>query len=359
MAGNSIGQIFKLITFGESHGKAIGGMVDGCPAGLSLDEALIQEQLDRRRPGQSSITSPRKEADRVEILSGIFEGKTLGTPIGFIIKNEDQKSEDYDAFKGKFRASHADLTYELKYAFRDHRGGGRASARETACRVVGGSIANQLLAASGLEIIAWVSQIGQISMPLDAIPSNRKRIDQNAVRCPDPLIAETMKQAIEHAAETGDSLGGIISCLVKNCPSALGEPVFDKLEADLAKAMLSINASKGFELGSGFRAAAMRGSEYRDHFIANSELIKTTSNHDGGINGGISNGMDIFFRVAFKPVSTSSSNQELIDRSGKITLIEKGGRHDPCVVPRAVPIVESMTALVLADHWLRNRSATV
>jgi len=359
MPGNSFGQIFKLSTFGESHGKAIGGIIDGCPAGLSLDESLIQHQLDRRRPGQSDISTQRKENDRVELLSGVFEGKTLGTPIGFIIRNKDQRPADYDSLKDKFRPSHADLTYELKYGHRDHRGGGRASARETACRVVGGAVAMQLMALSGIVLKAWVSQIGNIKIPENFIPGDQEKIDINPVRCPHPETANAMIAAIKQAAADGDTLGGQITCLIQHYPPGAGEPVFDKLEADLAKAILSVNAAKGFEIGSGFKGASMPGSLYRDHFVFDNGKIKTKTNHDGGINGGISNGMDIVFRVAFKPVSTSSSEPLIMDKQGRESQLEKAGRHDSCIVPRAVPIVESMAALVLADHWLRMRSSKI
>ncbi len=359
MPGNSFGQIFTLSTFGESHGKAIGGIIDGCPAGLRIDESFIQHQLDRRRPGQSDISTQRKEKDRVELLSGIFEGKTLGTPIGFIIRNKDQRPADYDSLKDKFRPSHADLTYALKYGHRDHRGGGRASARETACRVVGGSIAMQLLALNGIAIRAWVSQVGSVKTPENFIPEDHEDIDSNPVRCPHRETADAMIAAIKHLATDGDTLGGEITCLIQHYPPGVGEPVFDKLEADLAKAMLSINAAKGFEIGLGFKGISMPGSLYRDHFVFENGEIKTKTNHDGGINGGISNGMDILFRVAFKPVSTSRYEPDVMDKQGHESRMEKAGRHDPCVVPRAVPIVESMAALVLADHWLRMRTSKI
>lgn len=357
MSGNSFGKLFKLSTFGESHGEAIGGVIDGCPAGIQLDIEAIQLQLDRRKPGQSHLVTQRKESDTVKFLSGIFEGKTTGMPIGFIIPNEDQRSKDYAHNKDVFRPSHADYTYFEKYGIRDYRGGGRSSARETACRVVGGSIAEQFLKLNGIEICAWVYQTGEIKMKDDGFRLfGRTQVDKNLVRCPEEETAIKMQEQIEAVRKKGDTIGGIIRCLVKNVPVGLGEPVFDKLHADLGKAMLSINAVKGFEFGAGFASALMKGSEMNDEFIAGKK-IKTKTNFSGGIQGGISNGEDIYFSVAFKPVATIVKEQETINEKGESTTISGKGRHDPCVVPRAVPIVESMTALVLADYLLRNRAA--
>ena len=349
MAGNTFGTLLRLTTFGESHGKALGGILDGMPSGVAINEEKIQTQLDRRKPGQSKITTHRKESDTVEILSGIFKGKTTGTPIGFSISNSDKKSEDYDALKDVYRPSHADFTYDAKYGFRDHRGGGRSSARETVCRVVAGAIAEQLL--PQVKITAYVKQVGALVANCASIP-NREKIDENLVRCPDAAVAEEIIALIEKLKTKGDSVGGVIECRVTGVAAGWGEPVFDKLHADLGKAMLSINAVKGFEYGSGFAAAAMLGSVHNDSFEAPG---KTKTNHSGGIQGGISNSEEIIFRVAFKPVATIAKTQETINKSGeKITLVAKG-RHDPCVVPRAVPIVEAMAALVLADHYLRQK----
>ena len=355
MAGSSIGSVFRLTTFGESHGPAIGGIIEGCPAGLTIDNDHIQLMLDRRKPGQSAITSPRKEDDLVEFLSGIFEGKTTGSPIGFIIRNKDAKSGDYDHLKGTYRPSHADFTWESKYGIRDHRGGGRSSARETACRVAAGAIAVQLLKTSGMTVSAWVSSVGEISIPDTSF--DLSTVYANDIRCPHPETAKRMIELIEEVKLKGDSLGGIISCRITGVPPGLGEPVFDKLHADLGKAMLSINAVKGFEIGSGFRAAAMRGSAHNDPFTNESGKITTSTNNSGGIQGGISNGSDINFRIAFKPVATIMSEQDSVNSSGEKVTIQPKGRHDPCVVPRAVPIVEGMAALILADHLLRNRTS--
>jgi len=356
MAGNSLGTLFRLTTFGESHGKAIGGIVDGCPAGIRINLEHIQQELDRRRPGQSDLTTQRKESDTVEILSGIFEGLTTGTPIAFVIPNADQRSKDYSNLKDVYRPSHADYVYEAKYGIRDHRGGGRSSARETACRVAAGAIAKQMLQQDGIEIRSFVSSIGQV----DVQKSHRDlelSVPENEVRCPDPDAAAKMRSAIEEARDDGETLGGIITGIALNVPAGLGEPVFDKLHAELGKAMLGINAVKGFEIGSGFAAAKMKGSEHNDTFEFVDGKPSTTSNFSGGIQGGISNGMDIVFRVAFKPVASISKKQQTITKRGEETELEIKGRHDPCVVPRAVPIVEAMTALVLADFYLRNRSA--
>ena len=356
MAGNTFGKIFTLTTFGESHGEAMGGIIDGCPTGLVIDIEFIEKELDRRRPGQSTITTQRKESDKVEFLSGIFEGKTLGTPIGFIVKNEDQKSKDYDHNKDVYRPSHADYTYEAKYGIRDHRGGGRASARETVSRVVAGAIAKLILKKNNISINAYTSQVGDIKLLKKYQELDFNKIDSNVVRCPDEFIAETMIQRIEQVRKAGDTIGGVISCIVAGTPVGLGEPVFDKLHADLGKAMLSINAVKGFEYGSGFDGATMKGSEHNDAFFKDEkETIHTLTNHSGGIQGGISNGEAIYFRVAFKPVATIMQEQDTVDFQGSKAKIMGKGRHDPCVLPRAVPIVEAMAALVLVDHLLRNR----
>lgn len=358
MAGNTFGKIFTLTTFGESHGEALGGIIDGCPSGLNIDLDFIQSELDRRRPGQSHIVTQRKEGDKVEFLSGIFEGKTMGTPIGFIIRNENQKSKDYDHNVDVYRPSHADYTYDAKYGIRDHRGGGRSSARETVCRVVAGAIAKLILKPYGITINAYTSQVGDIKLLKDYHDLDFSKIDSNVVRCPDELIAETMIQRIEQVRKAGDTIGGVISCVIKGTPMGLGEPVFDKLHADLGKAMLSINAVKGFEYGSGFEGVKMNGSEHNDVFLPLSEGegqgVRLKTNHSGGIQGGISNGEDIYFRVAFKPVATIMQKQNTVNSKGEAAEIMGKGRHDPCVLPRAVPIVEAMAALVLVDHLLRN-----
>ncbi len=363
MAGNSFGQLFRITTFGESHGEAIGVIIDGCPSNLEVDMDFIQSELDKRKPGQSKITTQRKESDTVQILSGVFEGKTTGTPIAMIIPNEDQRSKDYSHIKDAYRPSHADFTYDAKYGHRDHRGGGRSSARETAARVAAGAIAKLLLQQSGIEIFAHVSAAGTIEAPqlsINSIPELLEIRESNIVRCADPATANQMIELIDGIRKEGDTVGGKISCLVKNCPVGLGEPVFDKLHADLGKAMLSINAVHGFDYGSGFAGSEMKGSEHNDLFIAPSEgqensSFRTQTNYSGGIQGGISNGMDITFRVAFKPVATIMQNQASLDSSGNAATVQGKGRHDPCVVPRAVAIVEAMAALVLADHLLRNK----
>lgn len=349
---NTIGQLFRLTTFGESHAAAIGGAIDGCPAGLALDVAAIQAELDRRKPGQSAITSQRKESDTVQILSGVFEGKTTGGPIGFIIPNEDQRSKDYSNIKEVYRPSHADFTYDSKYGFRDYRGGGRSSARETANWVVAGAIAKQLL--SSVRINAFVSAVGEESVVKPYQELDFSQIENNVVRCPDKEAAARMIQLIESTKLAGDSLGGTITCVVQGVPAGWGEPIFDKLHAQLAKAMLSINAVKGFEYGSGFCGAKMKGSEHNDSFVAGG---RTTSNLSGGIQGGISNGMDIYFRLAFKPTATIMQTQNTINQAGEKVQLKSKGRHDPCVVPRAVPVVEAMAALVLADFYLLNKNA--
>ncbi|MCB2218853.1 MAG: chorismate synthase [Bacteroidetes bacterium] len=359
MAGNTFGTRFKLTTFGESHGTAIGGIIDGCPAGLEIDTAFIQVEMERRRPGHDKISSARKEMDQVEFLSGFFEGKTTGTPIGFMIRNQDQKSTDYNHIKDTYRPSHADYTYDQKYGIRDYRGGGRASARETACRVAAGAIAKLLLGKANMEIYSFVSQIGAIQ--LKQIPDilDPKDVESSPVRCPDKKTSRDMVKLIEKTRSEGDTLGGIITCVIRHAPAGLGEPVFDKLEAELAKAMLSINAVKGFEIGSGFQSAAMKGSEHNDIFTNTEGQTSTLTNFSGGVQGGISNGMDIIFRVAFKPVATLMSDQVSVDRSGKQITLQGKGRHDVCVVPRAVPIVEAMAALVIADLYLRNMGAKI
>lgn len=351
MAGNTFGTLFKLMTYGESHGVAIGGVLEGCPSGLTLDTDAIQNELNRRKPGQSAIVTQRKEADEVEFLSGIFEGKTTGTPIGFAIRNTNQKSQDYSHIKDSYRPSHADFVYDKKYGFRDYRGGGRSSARETASRVVAGAIAKQFL--KNISINAFVSQVGDLKMDKDYRSLDFSLIESNPVRCPDPETAKKMEDHIKQVRKEGDTIGGIISCVIKNVPVGLGEPVFDKLHAELGKAMLSINAVKGFEYGSGFEGVKMRGSQHNDPFNADGS---TKTNHSGGIQGGISNGMDIYFNVAFKPVATVIQAYETIDSAGNTVQAQGKGRHDPCVVPRAVPIVEAMAALVLADYMLINRT---
>lgn len=350
MAGNSFGQGFRLTTFGESHGAALGGVIDGCPAGIKLDVAAIQAELDRRKPGQSAIVTQRKEPDTVEFFSGIFEGITTGTPIGFAIRNTNQKSKDYSHIKDSYRPSHADYVYEQKYGLRDYRGGGRSSARETACRVVAGAIAKQFL--SGVKFTAYVSAVGDISLSKPYQALDFSVIEKNPVRCPDPQKAEEMEAYIKKIRKQGDTVGGVIRCVIQNVPVGLGEPVFDKLHAELGKAMLSINAVKGFEYGSGFAGASMTGSQHNDHY---KEDGTTKTNYSGGIQGGISNGMDIYFNVAFKPVATIMQAQETLNSKGEFVTMQGKGRHDPCVVPRAVPIVEAMAALVLADFTLLQR----
>ena len=348
---NKFGKIFTLTTFGESHGKAIGGVIDGCPANKDIDLSIVQFDLDRRKPGQSKIVTQRKESDKVEFLSGIFEGKTTGTPIGFIIVNKDQKSKDYDHIKNIFRPSHADFVYQKKYGIRDYRGGGRSSARETACRVVAGSIAKQIL--NDISFKAFVSRVGDVSISSDFSKVNFENIEKNPVRCPDLKKAKEMENLIKSVRKEGDTIGGIVSCIIKNVPVGIGEPVFDKLHAELGKAMLSINAVKGFEYGSGFAGVKMKGSEHNDQYEADES---TKTNYSGGIQGGISNGMDVYFNVAFKPVATIMKDQRTIDSKGKETSISGKGRHDPCVVPRAVPIVEAMASLVILDMILINNS---
>ncbi|HTL82777.1 MAG TPA: chorismate synthase [Bacteroidia bacterium] len=358
MAGNSFGTLFRLTTFGESHGPAIGGVIDGCPPGINIDLEFVRYEMRRRRPGQSHIVTQRKEDDEVEFLSGIFEGKTTGTSIGFIIRNTDARSKDYDTLKDVYRPSHADFTYDAKYGFRDYRGGGRSSARETAARVVVGAIAKLFLAQNGISIKAYVSQVGKIKLETPYTHLDLLSAEKNIVRCPDEKLAEEMITFIEQTRKAGDTIGGVVSCVAKSVPAGLGEPVFDKLHADLGKAMLSINAVKGFEIGSGFAGTEMKGSEHNDVFIPGTgkKSITTLTNHSGGIQGGISNGEDIFFRVAFKPVATIIQKQRTVNAKGQPVEMMGKGRHDPCVVPRAVPIVEAMCAIVLMDHLLRQHS---
>jgi chorismate synthase len=366
MAGNSFGQLFRITTFGESHGVAIGVIIDGCPAQLDIDMDFIQSELDKRKPGQSKITTQRKESDTVQILSGVFEGKSTGTPIALLIPNEDQRSKDYGHNVDVYRPSHADYVYDAKYGIRDHRGGGRSSARETAARVAAGAIAKLFLKQQGIEIFAHVTSVGTIEAPnleshdLSALLQIR---EENIVRCADPATAHEMIEFIDSVRKDGDTVGGKIGCIIKGCPAGLGEPVFDKLHADLGKAMLSINAVHGFEYGSGFAGSELRGSQHNDRPIPNpspdGKGFITVTNHAGGILGGISNGMDITFKVAFKPVATIMHNQQTINAAGEASEIKGKGRHDPCVVPRAVVIVEAMAALVLADQFLRNKASII
>ena len=354
MAGNTFGKLFTLTTFGESHGEAIGGIIDGCPAGIEIDLDLVYRDMERRKPGQSKIVTQRKEPDSVNFFSGIFEGKTTGTPIGFNIVNTNQKSHDYSHIKDTYRPSHADYTYDQKYGVRDYRGGGRSSARETESRVAAGAIAKQFL--KDIKINAFVDSVGEIHMTTPYQQLDFDKIESNIVRCPDESFAEKMIDKIKEIRKAGDTIGGTVMCVIQNVPVGLGEPVFDKLHAELGKAMLSINAVKGFEYGSGFHGASMRGSEHNDLFNADGS---TKTNLSGGIQGGISNGMDIYFRVAFKPVATIMQNQPTIDKEGNATEMQGKGRHDPCVVPRAVPIVEAMAALVLADYMLLNKGSKI
>lgn len=351
MAGNSFGQLFRLTTFGESHGVALGGVIDGCPAGVELDLQMIQEELDRRKPGQSAIVTQRKEPDTVEFFSGVFEGKTTGTPIGFAIRNTNQKSKDYSHIKDSYRPSHADYVYDQKYGFRDYRGGGRSSARETASRVVAGAIAKQLL--KDIKITAYVSQVGALKLDKNYNQLDFSVIESNPVRCADMEMASQMEEYIKSIKKEGDTIGGVVTCVIQNVPIGLGEPVFDKLHAKLGEAMLSINAVKGFEYGSGFDGVRMKGSEHNDAYNTDGT---TKTNRSGGIQGGISNGMDIYFSVAFKPVATVLQAYDTINKEGEKVTTQGKGRHDPCVVPRAVPIVEAMVALVLADYTLLARS---
>ena len=351
---NSFGHLFRITTFGESHGPAIGCILDGCPAGLAIDQAFIQSELDRRKPGQSKITTQRKEADEFKILSGVFEGRSTGTPIAMVIENQDQRSKDYSHVAETYRPSHADFTYDAKYGFRDYRGGGRSSARETAARVAAGAVAKLLLRHYNISIQAFVSKVGPIQAPhyreLDL-----SLTESNIVRCPHPETAEKMIALIDEVRLDRDTIGGIVTCVIKGTPVGLGEPVFDKLHAELGKAMLSINAVKGFEYGSGFEGVSLRGSQHNDRFYIEGDRVRTETNFSGGIQGGISNGEDIYFNVAFKPVATIMQDQQTVDKSGNVAVVSGKGRHDPCVLPRAVPIVEAMAALVLADAILRAK----
>lgn len=358
MASNTFGKIFSITTFGESHGLGIGVVIDGCPPGIDIDEGFIQSELDRRRPGQSKIVTQRQENEQFVIQSGIFEGRSTGAPIAIFIPNTDQKSQDYDHLKDTFRPSHADFTYAQKYSIRDHRGGGRSSARETAARVAAGAIAKLVLQKIGIQIFAFVSQVGPIKMK-DNNKVDYSAIERNIVRCPESNTADAMIDLIAQIKKEGDTIGGMITCHILNCPIGLGAPAFDKLHADLGKAMLSINAAKGFEIGSGFASIEMKGSAHNDIFVVENDRIKTATNHSGGIQGGISNGMPITFNVAFKPVATIIKEQNTVDTCGNETKVKGRGRHDPCVVPRAVPIVEAMAALVLVDHWLLNKTVQI
>jgi chorismate synthase len=352
---SNYGTIFKISTFGESHGRAIGVVVDGCPAGIEFDEEFIQNELDRRKPGQSRITTQRKEADGFEVMSGVFEGKTTGTPIAMLIFNEDQRSKDYSHIADRYRPSHADFTYAQKYGFRDYRGGGRSSARETAARVAAGALAKLVLKNIGVEIFAFVSQVGGMKLEKHYSELDLNTIDDNAVRCPDQNMAQQMFDYIDAIRKEGDSIGGVVTCVIKNTPVGLGEPVFDKLHAELGKAMLSINAVKGFEYGSGFEGVKLKGTAHNDAMYTDETgKTRTKTNHSGGILGGISNGEDIYFNVAFKPVATVMHDQESVDTEGNAVLVSGKGRHDPCVLPRAVPIVDAMAALVMVDFYLRN-----
>lgn len=354
---STYGKLFKIATFGESHGAAIGVVVEGCPAGVPFDLAFIQQELDRRKPGQSRITTQRREADTVQVLSGVFEDKTTGTPIAMMIWNEDQRSKDYSHIAQQFRPSHADFTYQTKYGVRDYRGGGRSSARETAARVAAGALAKLVLKDLGVDVQAYVSQVGKLKLDKEYHELDLSLTDTNAVRCPDPEMAQTMFDYIDDIRKQGDSIGGVVSCVVTGAPVGWGEPVFDKLHAELGKAMLSINAVKGFEYGSGFEGVELQGSAHNDAFYTDETgRVRTRTNHSGGIQGGISNGEDIFFRVAFKPVATIMQDQESVDQNGESITVQGKGRHDPCVLPRAVPIVEAMAALVLVDFYLRDKS---
>ena len=353
---NSTGRIFRLTTFGESHGEAIGGVIDGMPAGIAIDNDFIQHELDRRRPGQSSITTARQEADRVELLSGVFEGKSTGAPIGFIVRNTNQHSHNYDNLREVFRPSHADYTYQMKYGTRDHRGGGRSSARITISRCVAGALAKLALRQIGISITAYTSQVGAIRLEHDYHHYDLAQAETNSVRCPDNEQAAAMIRLIEQVKAEGDTIGGVITCVVKGCPAGLGEPEFGKLHAQLGAAMLSINAVKGFEYGEGFAGVTARGSEQNDAFRSEEGRITTATNHSGGIQGGISNGQDIYFRVAFKPVATLLREQTTVNSHGEETTLTARGRHDPCVLPRAVPVVEAMTAMVILDAFLLNKT---
>ncbi|MEA5402122.1 chorismate synthase [Arcicella sp. DC2W] len=356
---STYGKLFKISTFGESHGTAVGVIVDGCPAGIDFDSSFIQSELDRRKPGQSRITTQRREADEFQVLSGIFEGKTTGTPIAMMVLNGDQRSKDYSHIAQQFRPSHADYTYTAKYGNRDYRGGGRSSARETVARVAAGALAKLILKQIGVDIKSYVSQVGKLKLSTPYQQLDLNIAEENAVRCPDPAVAQQMYDLIDETRKKGDSIGGVVNCVITGTPVGLGEPVFDKLHAELGKAMLSINAVKGFEYGSGFEGVEMYGSEHNDEmFLDEHNRVKTKTNHSGGVQGGISNGEDIYFRVAFKPVATIMQDQDSVDAEGNTVVVSGKGRHDPCVVPRAVPIVEAMAALVLVDFYLRNRATS-
>ena len=354
--GNIFGKVFSITTFGESHGKAIGVTIDGCPAGVEIDEDFIQSEMARRKPGQSKITTQRKEEDTVEVLSGVFEGKSTGTPIALLIRNKDQKSKDYSHIADKFRPSHADYTYEKKYGLRDYRGGGRSSARETAARVAAGAIAKMMLKKEGISFHAYVSQVGELKLQKSYQELDLSQTETNDVRCPDQEMAQTMFDYIDQVRKDQDTVGGVVTGVIQGVPIGLGEPVFDKLHAALGNAMLGINAVKGFEYGSGFEGIKMRGSQHNDAFYQEGKKVKTKTNHSGGVQGGISNGEDIFFNVAFKPVATIMQDQQSVDKQGNEVTVSGKGRHDPCVVPRAVPIVEAMAALVIADFFLLART---
>lgn len=353
--GSTYGKIFQISTFGESHGAAVGVVIQGCPAGITIDLDFIQSELDRRKPGQSRITTQRKEADSVEILSGIFEGKSTGTPIAMLVWNGDQRSKDYSHIADQFRPSHADYTYFEKYGIRDYRGGGRSSARETVARVAAGALAKLVLNQIGVSIKAYVSQVGTLKLQKSVAELDLNEAENNAVRCPDPVLAQEMFDYIDQVRKEGDSVGGVISAFIEGCPAGLGEPVFDKLHAELGKAMLSINAVKGFEYGSGFEGVSLRGSQHNDIIVKEEGKFKTLTNFSGGVQGGISNGEPIYFRVAFKPTATIMQDQDSLNEKGEKVVVSGKGRHDPCVVPRAVPIVEAMAALVLLDFYLRNK----
>ena len=356
---NTFGNIFTLTTFGESHGEGVGGVIDGMPAGIVVDLDFIQSELDRRKPGQSKLTTSRAEGDKVEILSGVFEGRTTGCPIGFLVRNTNQHSHDYENVRNVFRPSHADFTYTQKYGLRDHRGGGRSSARETISRVVGGAFAKLALRQLSIDVTAYTSQVGDIAIGTDYYQFDFTEIEKNPVRCPDPEAAKRMEELILSVKADGDTIGGVITCVIKGCPVGLGEPAFGKLHAALGGAMLSINAVKGFEYGEGFAGVTQRGSEQNDIFFNDNGVISTRSNHSGGIQGGISNGQDIYFRVAFKPVATLLREQPTVDKDGNETVLEVKGRHDPCVLPRAVPVVEAMAAMTILDYYLINNTITI
>ena len=356
---NSFGNIFTLTTFGESHGEGVGGVIDGMPAGIAIDLDFIQGELDRRRPGQSKITTGRQEGDKVEILSGVFEGKSTGCPIGFLVRNTNQHSKDYENVRNVYRPSHADYTYSMKYGMRDHRGGGRSSARETISRCVGGAFAKLALRQLGIDITAYTSQVGSIALNRDYRQYDLSLIESNNVRCPDAAKAAEMERLILDVKADGDTIGGIITCIIKGCPAGLGEPAFSKLHAELGAAMLGINAVKGFEYGEGFDGVGQRGSEQNDIFYNDNGTISTRTNHSGGIQGGISNGQDIYFRVLFKPVATQLKQQPTVNKDGEDTMLEVKGRHDPCVLPRAVPVVEAMAAMTILDHYLINKTVHI